>query len=469
MSIKSTTGNVAISTTPTVNTKVKLSMRSKLAYGLMDGGGGLIYSYVILFVMFFATDVYGVNAAVMGTVLLISRLWDAINDPIIGGLADRTRSRWGVYRPWILFSSIPMVILTILLFTSMPFPTEMGRTIYMVVVFLLFVTAFTCVNIPYSAMTASLTQDTDERAKLTTYRQIFANSFGLFIAGLGTLTFVGLLGQGNMEKGFLWTTIIFGIITIVVYVVGFLGTKEVVVPPVQKQTFKEMFHSMKGNKPAWIVAIGFFVLGVFLYGRATVYMYYFTYNAGNSNLMTTFMLFLGIGAIIGIALVPKINSMVSNKSFLIRGGFIIGGILMVVTYFVDPISNWTLFIILNVIIAALIYGGTATIYGMIPDTVEYGEHKTGTRAAGFISSFVNFIMKLGMTIGMASVGFLLAIFGYQAGVSQPESVLNGINMIMNLFPGILCILSGLVFFAYKLDRKTYYELFNEIEARSHKS
>lgn len=463
---KSSSVDSNLTNTGSVNTKIKLSPWRKVAYALADGGNNLSYSFVISFLMFFATDVYGVGAAAIGTVILVSRIFDAVTDPLIGGISDKTRSRWGVYRPWIIFAAIPLVIINTLTFTTMPFATELGKTIYICSMFMILVIVYSCVNIPYSAMTASLTQDTDERASLSTYRLFVAVTFSSFVIGTATLPLVNLVGQGDLAKGFFWTSVLYGAVALLLYFISFLGTKEVVVPKVEKQSFKEMFGSMKGNTPAWILSLGFLIMGLFFYGRASTYAYYFTYNAGDMNLLTAFSLFFGVGALIGVVLVPIIGSRVSNKGHLPLWGFFIGGILLVLVYFIDPTTQWNLFIILNIAIAALLIGAQTMMYGMVPDTVEYGEHKTGIRAAGFISSFINFFLKLGMAVGTSGVAFLLAYFGYQAGADQPMEVLTAINLIMNLVPGILSVITGLVFIAYKLDKKTYYNLVSEIDEKS---
>ncbi|MEH6995599.1 MFS transporter, partial [Neobacillus drentensis] len=180
-------------------------------------------------------------------------------------------------------------------------------------------------------------------------------------------------------------------------------------------------------------------------------------------LYSTFMLFFALGSLIGTLFVPIIGKKLKNKATLPKFAYIFGGILMIIIFFVDPKTNWTLLIILNFLAVILTIGSSAMMYAMIPDCTEYAEHKTGIRAAGFISAFITFLLKVGMAIGTSGIGFVLAAMGYHAGAVQTPSVLFGINLFNNLIPGILAIIGGSLFFAYKLDKDTYYKMLDEIK------
>lgn len=458
-------------TNPSVNaaadTKIKLPPWRKIAYAVTDGANNLSYTFVASFFLFFATNIYGISAAVVATLILIGRLWDAVADPFIGGLADRTRTKWGSYRPWILFGSIPLCVLNFLAFSSIPIEGQTGKTVFMCVVFIVLVTCYSCVNIPYSAATAVLTTDTDERASITSYRLMAAVLVGSLILGQATLPLVSHFGGGSPMSAVGWrtTALIYSACALVLYIISFFGIKEVVKPHAEKQSFRMMFRAMTGNGPAWILGFGFLVMGLFINGRQAVLMYYFTYNAGDPNLFTKFMLFYAAANILGVFLVPLLGTRMKNKATLPKWGFIFSGILMVILFFVNPLNSWGLFIALNMLLSGVSIGAMTMMYGMMPDCTEYGEHKTGIRAAGFISAFMTFLMKVGMAVGISGVGFALAATGFDAAKPvQSDLTLGWINAIMNLLPGILSIISGLIFFGYKLDRKSYYQMLDEIEA-----
>lgn len=451
------------------DTKIKLSPWRKIGYALADGGNNFSYSFIISFLLFFATDVFGVGAAVIATIILVARVIDAVLDPIIGGLADRTRSRWGSYRPWILFGSIPLCILLVLCFSAIPFESDIAKTVYVCVVFTLAMIVYSCVNIPYSAATAVITRDADERASTTAYRLVVAVAIGTFVIGQVTLPLVSLYSgpDGDAARGWFLTALTYALVAMALYVISFLSIKEVLAPPMEKQTFGEMFTAMKHNGPAWILSFGFFVMGLFYYARSSAYIYYFTYVAGDQNLYTSFMLFFAFGSLAGAVIVPIVGPRLRNKSHLVIVGFFVSGALMVICTFLQPAANWPLFVALNVVIAFTIIAAMTMMYGMVPDTTEYGEWKTGTRAAGFISAFITFALKVGMAVGISSIGFLLAGMGYQAGGEQPSDVLATINALTNLVPGVGALIGGIVFLFYRLDRKTYDDILIAVSAREH--
>ncbi len=453
--------------TVAVNTKIKLPVWRKIGYALADGGNNFSYSFIISFLVFFATDVVGVAAAIIGGIVLGSRLLDAVLDPIIGGLADRTRTRWGTYRPWILFGSIPLCVLLVLCFTVLPIESIAVKTVFLCVVFVLSIIVYSCVNIPYSAATAVITRDTDERASVTSYRLIVAVTVGIFIIGQATLPLVEFFGGGDTTspRGWLLTALVYAAAAFVLYLISFFTIDEIVQPHVEKQTFGEMIGAMKGNGPAWILSAGFLLLGVFYYGRNSTYMYYFTYVAGDQNLYTPFMMCVAIGSLLGAFAVPIIGPKLANKATFPIGAFIVAGVLMIAAQFIDPVANWWLFLVINVVTSFGIVGGMTMMYGMVPDTTEYGEWKTGIRAAGFISAFITFALKVGMAIGISSIGFVLDAFDYVAGAEQSAGTITAINVLMNLGPGILALVCAAVFLKYKLNKAAYYQIVDEVESR----
>lgn len=453
--------------TSLADTKIKLSPWRKFAYALADGGNNFSYSFIISFLLFFATDVFGVGAAIIGAVILFSRLLDAVLDPFIGGLADQTRTRWGSYRPWILFGSIPLCVLLVLCFTAWPIESVTVKTIYISIVFVLSIIAYSCVNIPYSAATAVITRDADERASVTSWRLVVAVSVGTFFIGQATLPLVEFFGQGDARRGWFLTALTYACIAMVLYVISFLNIKEVLAPHAEKQTFRQMFDAMKGNGPAWILSIGFLVLGVYWYGRSSSYLYYFTYVAGDQSMYTQFMLWFAVGSLAGAISVPIIGPHLKNKGTLPTVGFFVIGVLMIIMQFVDPSTNFVLVVVVNMVIAFFGISAMTMMYGMVPDTTEYGEWKTGIRAAGFISAFITFALKVGMALGISAIGFILGGLGYVAGEAQSPAVLTAINSLTNIIPGIFALVGGVVFLFYKLDKKTYDNILEEVSSRTY--
>ena len=215
-----------------VDTNIKIPFWKASCFGLGDFGNNFVWTFVGSYLMIFYTDVFGIPMAAVSLLMLIARAWDAINDPIIGGLSDRTRTRWGRYRPWVLLMSFPTAIITVLTFWAHPDWSDTSKIVYMYVTYALLVLCYTGVNIPYSAMTSVLTQNTDERAKLSTMRITLAN---VSIAGIGIIVvpMVSALGGGNDAIGYRLTAIIFVIIFMICASVVFATQREVVPPPVK--------------------------------------------------------------------------------------------------------------------------------------------------------------------------------------------------------------------------------------------
>lgn len=441
-----------------------LSPGRKALYALGDVGNNFSWTFISSFLMFFWTDIMGVGAAIAGTIMMLSRVWDAINDPLIGRAADRTKSKWGRYRPWIIRFTVPLAIINILCFTNMPIEDATGKAIYACVTFFILVLVYTCVNVPYSAMTASLTLNARDRGTLSSVRLFFAYGTALFIT-VFTLPLVNGFGGGDTASGFFKVAIMYSCIMIVLHVICFKGTKEVVEYPHENISLKECFKALKGNKPVWILAFAFMVYGLFNYGRSATSLYYFSYVAGDPMLYSTYSLFnVGI-TMFGIFLTPFIARKFKNKATVPIIGYAMFGIGCISQFFVDPTTSAGLGILYGTTALMAVGGGfgVAMIYGMVPDTTEYTQHKYGLRAAGFISAIVNFFLKVGMAIGVSLTGWLMGALGYVANQAQNPAVLQGITFMFALLPGIMALVCVLMLRAYKLDNKTHENIINDLK------
>lgn len=442
-----------------------LPMKRKVAYAIGDFANNFSWTFVSAYLMYFWTDVLGVTAAFAGTIMLVSRFWDAVNDPIIGTLADRTRTRWGCYRPWILFSALPLAVINVLIFTAFPIRTQAGKNAYAFVTFFVLVLIFTCVNIPYTAMQASTTLNTTERSKQASFRLIGAYVGMLFVSNM-TLRFVNWLGKGDDAKGFMSTAVLYSFIMVPCLVLCFLGTREVCTPiSAEKTPMKDSIKALKGNAPVMILAYGFLVYGLYSYGRSAVAMYYFTYNAGNKLLFANYSLFNYGGCLLGTILMPKLVVHFKNKASVARLGYSVVTVLLIcMGLFIDPtkISNIRILYVMQLVTSTAQGMAVSSLYGMMPDTTEYTQYKYGIRASGFISSMTSFAMKLGMGIGTAGVGWALAWFGYKAGAAQLTSALGCINAIFTFVPAGFALIAVILLGFYKLDKESYNKMVHEL-------
>ncbi len=446
---------------------VKLSPWKKISFAFGDMGCNFSWSLTSSFLMIFYTDVFMISAASVSVLMLISRLWDAINDPMIGIMADRTKTKWGRYRPW-LFMCVPMALFTVLTFWAHPDWSNGAKLAYMYVTYGALVFFYTAVNIPYTSMTATLTQDSRERGSLSGYRMTFSFLTAILVTYIINY-FVPTLGKGNDARGYLLTALI---MTVAIgwpcFAICFLGTKEVVEPPVSavKKSFLEQAKDAMKNKPYCLILLSFFMVGVTNYGRNAAFAYYFRYVIGDDKMMAAYVMALNVPFLFGSFISPYISNFLKNKGRNYAYSAIIFGVLLIVCNWVNPLTSPGLFWALTIITG--FFNGTqaACAYGMLPDVVEYGELQTGVRNEGFLSAYSSFFNKVGMALSTAGVAALLAVLNYDSTAAvQPASVQTGVTALMFVAPGILCVIMGICFLFYKLDYKAYDDIVAQIAAR----
>ncbi|WP_274620671.1 glycoside-pentoside-hexuronide (GPH):cation symporter [Colwellia maritima] len=278
-------------------TTTKLSTKEKIAYGLGDTGSNIVFQVVIAFMMFYYTDVFGITAAEAGTLMLVVRAFDAITDPLMGALADRTKSKWGQYRPYLLWMAIPFSLLTIIAFIT-PDLSHSGKLIYAYITYSLMMLAYTAINIPYSALGGILTDDIQERASVQAWRFAMAKVGGLIIALL-TLPLVSYLGQGDEQLGFTLAMTILSLIAMSCFLACFAFTKERAQVIVEKVSIKTDIFSVLKNDQWRILALVTFFLLISVAMRGGVMPYYVTYYLGDESLVSLFMTASMIGGIVG--------------------------------------------------------------------------------------------------------------------------------------------------------------------------
>ena len=311
-------------------------------------------------------------------------------------------------------------------------------------------------------MTSVLTQNTDERAKLSTMRITLAN---ISIAGIGIIVIpmVSALGKGDAAMGYRLTAVIFVLIFMCCSAVVFATQKEVVPPPVKhKYPLRVQFKSMLANRPFLIAFCGQLLWGFFIHGRGSMYTYYFKYVQGDAGLMSLYNLVGLVPLVAGCYLFKAWYNVDGNKGRVTAYGCIGAGIAMILMRFTSPIGSPVLFYALCAI-SKFFEGVLASgLYGVIPDTVEYGQLKTGVRNDGFLSAFISLGNKFGIALGSAGVAAILAVLGFQANVTQTPLVSGTINNFFTVIPGILSVLCGIVFLFYKIDRKTFNDILSKL-------
>jgi GPH family glycoside/pentoside/hexuronide:cation symporter len=438
--------------------KDRLSTRTLLGYGIADFGQNIIFQATGFYLLFFYTDIFMVDAAFAGSLFLIARIWDGINDPIMGHLAQRTRSRWGTYRPYLLFASLPLAVSMILLFYA-PELSSSGKLFYVAATYIFFGMAFTAYNVPYGTLTAVMTSDYHERSKLTGYRMTFAMLGGI-VAAVFMLKLVEYFGGG--KAGFLTTAIVFSVVMLITSLTGFFATKEkITFEEVPSTDLKKSFETLKKNKPFWLLCLAFgccfAALGV--YSASTAYFY--QYYMGDASLtMTALLIMMGTTGIT-VPFWAWYAQRVGKRNAFLRGTlfYMIAFLLMI---FIQPDQMHLMYPLLFI---QGIGNGSAAFasWAMLPDTIEYGQWKTGERTAGISYGIFGFCFKLGLGLGAGMTGLVLAGLNYQPGVEQTGTVIWGIRLLMTLTPLILVTIAYLAVNKYDITPQLHQKIARELE------
>lgn len=441
---------------------VKVPLISKIAYGFGDVGCNFSWMFVGNFLMIFYTDVCAIPMTAVSLLMLISRFWDAINDPIIGSLSDRTNTRWGRYRPWLLIGAPLTAIILVLTFWAHPNWSDGSKTVYMYVTYCLLVCGYTCVNIPYGTLCGALTQNIEERAQINTSRSVCA----MVAINIITLPLIAAFGGDNQAQGYLLVTILYGGIFTACHWFCFAKTKEVVTPPVKERIpLGVQLKAVMRNKPYLIALAGQLLFGVTHYGRSANLLYYFKYVEGSVALFTTYSMVLMAPSILGAAAFPFVFRWLGNKgrtAALFSAGT---GASMLALYFFNAVETPAPFYACAALAQFFFCGFNTAIYAIIPDCVEYGEWKTGIRNDGFQYAFVSLGNKLGMAIGTAALAGVLGMLGFKANRVQSAAVQSVIHHSFSTIPGVLWLITAAVLYFYQINKNSYNRIIAELAAR----
>jgi len=441
---------------------VKLRMIEKIAYGSGDFANNLIFMTIMNFLLFFYTDIFGISAMVAGTLFLVARIVDAVDDLATGVIIDHTHSRWGKMRPYLLFGSIPLGITAILCFTT-PALGVSGKIIYAYITYIALMEMYSIVGISYSALTAAMTQDRQERVSLSSIRMIFAVLGGL-IASVLTPILATVLGGGSPATGYQLTMVIFATVAVVIYMFTFTKTKErVIAEKDQKLPLTLILKVVFRNKYLMLMSLLFMLmLGAYtLKGGAAIY--YFTYNMGKPDLVSIYFLVTTVFMLIGMFTVPVLSKKLGKRNALCLGLAVVA-VSNVVLYFVGYASTALIFVC-SIFSSLGIALPMALAWGMIPDTVEYSEWKHGARAEGIIYSASSFAQKVAMAIGGSISGIILTVVRYVPNAAQTPVAQNGIGLMMALIPGLLMLAGFFVMLFYNMDDKKFNKMVAEIASR----
>lgn len=439
----------------------KISLREKLCYSSGNIAGVLVNSTLASYLMYFYTDILGISAGAAAAIFMVARVWDCVDDPVTGMIVDRTRTRWGTYRPWIMWIALPMTISGILCFTAPGFGAT-GKLIWAWVTYLFCSLCYSFTYIPYGALNNVITRDTNQRLTLATFRETGSDVASMII-GYTTMPIVMFFGRGNEAKGFQSMMIIYSLLALACLAACFFGVKERRAPEVEKTSLRESIRSLKGNRPALIIVIAMVVMnGVVMY-QFSWFIYYIKYFLQREDMQPIIMTMIPAVALLTKFIINPIAQKFGKKIMLIVGSaiYLLDGILFLVAGNNFPLA----------LVACAGFGVGLTfffvmIWGSVPDLVEYGEWKSGVRAPGFLYSMGTLANKLGIGFSGLLSGWILTAIDYVPNVAQTAEAQHGIYLASGIplvVAGIVCII---VFSFYDLTKEKYDMILKELAERN---
>ena len=454
-----------------------IKLTEKIGYGFGDMASSMFWKLFGAYLMIFYTDVFGLPAAVVGTMFLITRIWDSAFDPIVGVVADRTHSRWGKFRPYLLWLAVPFGIIGILTFVT-PDWSPTGKLIYAYVTYSLMMMIYSAINVPYASLLGVMSPNPKERNTLSTYRMTFAY-IGSFIALLLFMPLVNFFSGNSKEladqqTGWTMAVVVIAILCIVLFFGCFAWTKERVKPIKETQNpLKEDLKDLFKNKPWWILLGAGVAALVFNSIRDGATVYYFKYFVveedyatvsffGMSFVLSGLYLALGQAAnIIGVILAAPVSNRIGKKATYM-GAMMIATVLSIIFYWFDKEDLIWMFVF-QALISVCAGSIFPLLWSMYADCADYSELKTGNRATGLIFSSSSMSQKFGWAIGTAVTGWLLGFFGFQANAVQSEEAISGIKMFLSFLPAIGTILSVVFISMYPLTENKMKDITTELE------
>lgn len=456
-----------------------LKLKEKIGYGFGDFASSMFWKMFSVYLLFFYTDVFGISAAAVGTMFLITRIWDAANDPIMGVIADRTNTKWGKFRPYLFWMALPFGIIGVLTFTTPDFSTS-GKLVYAYVTYTLMMMIYTAVNVPYASLMGVMTSNLKDRTTLSTFRFIFAFAGSILVLATAEPLVSALSNTSgevsNTQMGWELAMVIYAVIAALFFYFTFAWTRERVQPPKeQKTSLKADLKNLANNKP-WFILLGAGVSTlIFNSLRDGSAIYYFKYYFSSQEAFqmpllnvainySTLYLVLGQAAnIVGVVLAKPVSDKIGKKNTFLYA-MITASVLSCFFFFLKE-DNLVLIFILQFLISTCAGIIFPLLWSMYADIADHSEWKTGRRATGLIFSSSSMSQKMGWTLGGALTGWLLALYGFEANMVQTEEAKTGIRMMLSFIPAAGALLSALFIIFYQLSDVVMLKVSDELAER----
>ncbi|MCK9482871.1 MAG: MFS transporter [Candidatus Marinimicrobia bacterium] len=453
-----------------------LNLKEKIGFSLGDTASNLFFQTFIFFLLYFYTDVFGIPASSVATIFLVGRIWDAVNDPLMGALADRTNTKMGKFRPYLLYTALPFGILGFIMFITPDFSVQ-GKVIYAFVTYNLMMMVYTVINVPYAALMGVISPNSQERTVVSTFRFVAA-FIGQFIVQFAVLKLVAVFGKGNENVGWQWTMALISALSVVLWITTFATTRERVKPVKQeKNSFKYDLADLVRNKPWVLIGLATIFQLLFNVIKGGSIVYYFKYFVQDQELtffgktstysyqaLTPVFMLVGTAMTIVGSLVTSFFSKRFGKARSYYGCLGISTIFTLLFFVLKPQDVVWMFTFQ--IIASFAVGPFSVLqWAIYTDTADYSEWKTGRRATGLIMAVSLFALKLGIALGGAILAWILAIYGFEPNVAQSARSLMGIRLVMSIYPSIAGTIGVLLMVFYPLNNKMMAKIEEDLAAR----
>lgn len=427
----------------------KISNKEKFGFGLGDAASHIVFDSSVAILAYFYTNIYGLPPAVMGTLFLVVRVLDAITDPIMGAIADQTKSRWGRFRPWLLIICVPFAVSCVLVYSTPNFE-QTGKIVYAVIAYIFMTLMYTAINIPYCSLGAAITADPRENLSLQSWRFAVAPIGGAMGTAL-ILPLADLIAPGDRATGMQWAMGIFGVIGCIMFLICFMTTSERITPVKEENLniLRDVRILMKNDQ--WCVLSVYnlaMLCGVVVRGSLLVYFVQYILQQGSS-VISIFMLATTIAAVVGSLMAKYIGSWMCKIRASVWVNIL--SALFGLLFLVLPTEYWMPAFIVHVVLNILQGINAPLQWSMITDANNYGEWKTQRRITGMNVAANIFIIKLGVAIGGALTGWGLAFYGYQAGVEQQSAeAIRGVLILFTVLPAIFYLITAISIRYYRL-------------------
>jgi GPH family glycoside/pentoside/hexuronide:cation symporter len=444
----------------------QLTWREKISYGIADMGFNFYWTNIATFLLIFYTDVFGISAAAAASMVFTIKIINAFTDPLIGAVADRTTTRFGKFRPYLIWVPLPLACAAFLTYTT-PDLSEGGKIVWAYATYLLMMVCYTCINIPYNALSGVLSADPQERSTVNGLRFIFAFAGGTLVTA-ATPALVRWLGHGDDKLGWQLTMLAWGLLASALFVTTFLNTRERVAPaPTQQSNVWQDIRDLSRNRP-W-VALFFLALIIMITItlRTTSAAYYFKYVVGRPELMQGFVPAYMISAAVGASLTPFMTRFIDKRKLMMIL-MSTTAVLSLAFFFVQK-DQVTLMFALQIATGLVLGPKSPLAFSMYADTADYNEWRTGRRATAMTFAAATFSQKLGTAVAVAVIGWLFTKLGYVANVAQTSGSQAGIVWLMSFIPAAFAVLAVAVMFFYNLDNTKLARIQADLEARKSQS